>query len=67
MSSTKHTFHSHVLPFFLSIDYLGFLGCSGRVIWYDLIFCTNHILIHFSWNMWFILVLVEVPVISDTH
>jgi hypothetical protein len=67
VSSTKHTLHSHVLPFSPSTDYLGFLGSSGKVLWYNLIFCTNHILINFPWNMWFIPVLVEVLVISNTH
>jgi len=64
VSSIKHTFHSHVLSFFPLID---FLGSSGKNLWYDLIFCINHILIRFSWNMWFIPVLVEVPVIFNIH
>jgi hypothetical protein len=67
VSLIKHTFHSHVLSFFPLIDYLGFLGSSGKNLWYDLIFCTNHILIRFSWNMWFIPVLVEVLVIFNIH
>jgi hypothetical protein len=63
----KQIFHSLVLFFSPSIDYLSFLGSNGSVFWYDLMFCIDLILACSSWNLQFFLVLVEVLVISNTH
>jgi hypothetical protein len=38
----------HLYFFFPSTDCSGFLGSSGNILWYDLIFGTNRILIHSS-------------------
>jgi hypothetical protein len=65
--SIEHILHSHVLLFFPSTNYSGFLGSNGSVIWYDLIFWIDFILVCSSWNLWVFPVLVEVLIFYNIH
>jgi hypothetical protein len=62
----KHIIHLYFL-FLLSLIIQVFLGSNGSVLWYVLIFFIDHILSHPSWNLWLFPILVEVPIISNTH
>ncbi len=63
----EEIFHSHVLFFSPLADYLSFLGSNDNILWYDLIFCIDLILVRYSWNLRFFVVLMEVPIFSRTH